>query len=144
MATQGGFPILIDAFLAVNSVEDAAALELNDRVKRILFPRIQEFKSWLEQSERELRNRYEIEKNYLRSQVNSLKLYSRWAKPYLLSAQKLEQKISKSAALVNSLTQAALASAKEAQDDVPTGVASGGTARYSCWLSVQCISDFSM
>ena len=108
MATQGGFPILIDAFLAVNDVKDAAALDLNDRVKRILFPRIQEFKSWLEQSERELRNRYEIEKNYLRSQVNSMKLYSRWAKPYLLSAQKLEQKISKSAALVNSFNRTIL------------------------------------
>jgi hypothetical protein len=108
MASQGGFPILIDAFLAINNVEDAAKLDLNDRVKRILFPRIDEFNSWLEQSEKELRSRYEIEKNYLRSQVNSLKLYSRWAKPYLLSAQKLEQKVSKSAALVNSFNRTIL------------------------------------
>ena len=106
--TQGGFPILIDAFLALNKVEDAASLNLNERVKRILFPRIQEFNTWVEQSEKELKNRFEIEKNYLRSQVNSLKLYSRWAKPYLLSAQKLEQKISKSAALVNSFNRTIL------------------------------------
>ena len=108
LATQGGFPIIIDAFLAVNTVEEGAKLDLNDRVKRILFPRIQEFNTWLKQSERELRNRYEIEKNYLRGQVNSLKLYSRWAKPYLLSAQKLEQKITKSAALVNSFNRTIL------------------------------------
>ena len=62
LATTGGFPILIDAFLAINNVKDAAKLDLNDRVKRLLFPRIQEFNTWLEQSERELRNRYEIEK----------------------------------------------------------------------------------
>ncbi len=108
MATQGGFPIIIDAFLAINNIQDAAKLDLNDRVKRLLFPRIQEFNTWLEQSEKELRSRYEIERNYLRSQVNSLKLYSRWAKPYLLSAQKLEQKISKSAALVNSFNRTIL------------------------------------
>lgn len=108
MAIQGGFPTLIDAFLAVNDIKDAEALDLNERVKRILVPRIQEFNHWLEQSERELRNRYEIEKTYLKGQVNSLKLYSRWAKPYLLSAQKLEQKISKNAALVNSFNRTIL------------------------------------
>lgn len=87
---QAGFQTLIDAFLASNSVEDANKLDLNDRVKRILIPRIQEFNIWIEQSEQELQKRYEIEKTYLRSQVNSLKLYSRWAKPYLAAAQQLE------------------------------------------------------
>jgi hypothetical protein len=40
----------------------------------------------------ELKKRYELEKTYLKSQVNSLKLYTRWAKPYLKAAQELEQK----------------------------------------------------
>jgi len=105
---QQGFPILIDAFLSVNNAKDAEKIDLNDRIKRILFPRVQEFNHWVEQSERELRNRYEIEKNYLKSQVNSLKLYSRWAKPYLLSAKKLEQKASKDAALVNAFNRTIL------------------------------------
>ena len=70
-------------------------------VKRILKPRIQEFNIWVEQSERELRKRFEMEKAYLRSQVSSLKLYSRWAKPYLKAAQQLEMKdSSKDPALV--------------------------------------------
>ncbi len=92
MAMQGGFQTLLHAFLASNSVEDVDKLDLNDVVKRILKPRIQEFSIWLEQSENELRKRYELEKTYLKSQVNSLKLYSRWAKPYLKAAAQLEMK----------------------------------------------------
>jgi hypothetical protein len=87
---QSGFQTLIDAFLAAQTTEDVKKLDLNDRVKRILTPRLQEFEGWLKHSEGELRKRYELEKNYLRSQVNSLKLYSRWAKPYLIAAQQLE------------------------------------------------------
>ena len=90
MAMQGGFQTLIDAFLAAKEEKDVEKLDLNDRVKRILKPRILEFNHWLTQSEKELRKRYEIEKIYLKSQVNSLKLYSRWAKPYLKAAQQLE------------------------------------------------------
>jgi hypothetical protein len=89
---QGGFVTLIDAFLASKDEKEAEKLDLNDRVKRILIPRIHEFNIWLTQSEQELRKRYELEKTYLRSQVNSLKLYSRWAKPYLKAANDLENK----------------------------------------------------
>jgi hypothetical protein len=89
---QAGFTTLIDAFLASKNEKDAEGLDLNDRVKRILIPRIHEFNIWISQSEQELRKRYELEKAYLRSQVNSLKLYSRWAKPYLKAAYDLESK----------------------------------------------------
>ena len=89
---QAGFQTLLDAFLVVKDLKDVDKIDLNDRVKRILRPRILEFNSWLEQSEKELRKRYEIEKTYLGSQVNSLKLYSRWARPYLRTAQQLEMK----------------------------------------------------
>lgn len=89
---QAGFSTLINAFLSVSDEKDVDRLDINDIVKRITKPRIQEFNIWLEQSEKELSKRYELEKNYLRSQVNSLKLYSRWAKPYLKAAQQLEQK----------------------------------------------------
>jgi len=90
MAFQGGFQTLLHAFLAAKDEKDVDAMDLNDVVKRILKPRIQEFNIWLSQSEMELRKRYELEKTYLRSQVNSLKLYARWAKPYLKAAQQLE------------------------------------------------------
>ncbi len=89
---QAGFQTLIDAFLVAKEAKDVDKLDLNDRVRRILKPRVMEFNAWLDQSEKELRKRYEIERNYLRSQVNSLKLYSRWAKPYLKAAQQLESK----------------------------------------------------
>lgn len=87
---QAGFQTLMDAFLFAKDVKSVDGIDLNDRVKRILRPRVLEFEHWLKSSESELRKRYELEKTYLKSQVNSLKLYSRWAKPYLKAAQKLE------------------------------------------------------
>lgn len=89
---QAGFQTLIDAFLIVKGIDDADKLDLNDRVKRIVKARILEFNDWLDNSGKELKKRYEIEKTYLKSQVNSMKLYSRWAKPYLRAAMKLEMK----------------------------------------------------
>lgn len=85
------FITLRDAFMAVSSPEEVDKMDLNDRVKRILKPRIAEFLDWKIKSERELRKRYQIEKTYLKSQVSSLKMYSRWAKPYLRAAAQLEQ-----------------------------------------------------
>jgi len=87
---QAGFQTLVDAFLIAKDEKDVNNLDLNDRVKRILHGRVLEFNHWIVESEKELRKRYELEKNYLRSQVNALKLYSRWAKPYLKAAQELE------------------------------------------------------
>ncbi|MDP3966179.1 MAG: hypothetical protein Q8Q04_01465 [archaeon] len=87
---QSGFNTLIDAFLIVNNEEDIEKLDLNQIVKRILKPRIHEFNIWIKESEGELRKRFQIEKTYLKSQVNSLKIYARWAKPYLKAAQELE------------------------------------------------------
>jgi len=92
MAQQLQFVTLRDAFMAANSVRSADKLDLNDRVKRILKPRIQEFFDWVGRSEKELQKRYNIEKSYLRSQLSSLKLYASWAKPYLKMAQQLNMK----------------------------------------------------
>ncbi len=93
---QAGFQTLLDAFLIAKDDslkdENGNELDLNDRVKRIVKQRVVEFNIWLKESEGELRKRYSLEKNYLRSQVNSLQLYSRWAKPYLKVAAELEQK----------------------------------------------------
>jgi len=87
---QAGFQTLIDAFLFAKDVEHAKTIDLNERVKRIIISRVIEFNHWLGESEKELRKRYKIEKTYLKSQVNSLKIYSRWARPYLKAAQELE------------------------------------------------------
>lgn len=97
---QSGFQTLMDAFLVAKDEKDADKLDLNDRVKRIVKSRIIEFNIWLKESEKELKKRYELEKTYLKSQVNSLKLYSRWVRPYLKAAQDLESKESGNPALV--------------------------------------------
>ncbi len=87
---QAGFQTLLDAFLVSDDEKKAKELDLNERVKRIVISRIHEFNSWVVMSEKELRKRYELERNYLKSQVNALKLYTRWARPYLVAASKLE------------------------------------------------------
>ncbi|MBM3234481.1 hypothetical protein FJZ19_05310 [Candidatus Pacearchaeota archaeon] len=94
------FVTIRDAFMIAKSVRDVKDLDLNDRVKRILEPRIHEFFQWKELSEKELKKRYEIEKSYLKSQVNSLKMYTRWVRPYLKAAAQLEMKDMKNPALV--------------------------------------------
>ena len=86
---QAGFVTLLDAFLMVNDEKDVDAMDLNDVVKRILKPRIQEFNHWIKYSESELRKRFAIEQSYLKSQVSSLKTYVSWARPYLKAAEEL-------------------------------------------------------
>lgn len=94
------FVTLRDAFMAADSIEKIKSLDLNDRVIRLLQPRLQEFLKWRELSESELRKRYSIERSYLKSQVSSLQMYTRWAKPYLRAASQLQQTAMKNPALV--------------------------------------------
>lgn len=101
LAQQLDFVTIRDAFMAVENVDNVKDLDLNDRVKRILEQRVSEFFRWVVESERELKKRYEIEKTYLRSQVNSLNLYARWAKPYFRAARNLEQNTEFDANVVN-------------------------------------------
>ena len=89
---QSGFQTLLDAFLAADNPKEAEKLDLNDRVKRIVKGRLEEFNTWTGFSEQELRKRYALEKHYLKSQMTSLKLYARWVRPYLKAASDLEMK----------------------------------------------------
>ncbi len=100
---QLNFVTLRDAFMAVKSLNDVDKLDLNERVKRILKPRFQEFLEWKKRSEQELKKRYEIEKSYLKSQVEALKLNTKWAKPYLKAAAKLtmNEKLEKNPEFIN-------------------------------------------
>jgi len=101
LTQQFDYVTLIDAFMVAPSEKAVDSMDLNDRVKRILKQRVSEFNTWLKESEEELRKRFKIEKEYLRSQVNTVKLYARWAKPYLKAAHQLEQRATPTAALVN-------------------------------------------
>lgn len=99
--SQSEFITLIDAFFKAESLKDLENLDLNDRVKRILEQRIPEFEFWIKESEQQLRKRFEIEKQYLKSQASTIKLYARWVKPYLRAAKSLEQRAEGNAELVN-------------------------------------------
>lgn len=93
MTYELGFTTLREAFLICNSLEDVDKNEIvNDQVKRILKPRVAEFLSWMDMSEKELKKRFEIEKAYFRQQTETIKLYTAWAKPYIKAAQQLQQK----------------------------------------------------
>ncbi|UCD03511.1 MAG: hypothetical protein JSW73_03165 [Candidatus Woesearchaeota archaeon] len=85
------FVTLRDAFLQAKSVKDVESLDLNERVKRIVGARIEEYEKWRDRYEKDLRQRRKIEKSYLKAQVASLKQYSKWARPYLLAAHRLRQ-----------------------------------------------------
>jgi len=115
MAAELGFTTLREAFMMANSVDDLKRMNdkeeeygggiINEQVMRILIPRISEFLKWVKYSESELRKRFSIEKNYLRSQVETIKLYSAWMKPYLKAAEDLRQRgFEKNAALVNAFS----------------------------------------
>ncbi|MFA5174352.1 MAG: hypothetical protein WC438_04185 [Candidatus Pacearchaeota archaeon] len=100
--SQLNFVTLRDSFMYCEKPEDVDRLDLNERVKRVLKPRVSEFIEWRKRSEQQLRREFEIEKTYLRTQVNALKLNARWAKPYLKAAQKLEgdEKLGENPAMV--------------------------------------------
>lgn len=98
MTYELGFTTLRDVFMICNSIEEAEKMAnekdgvINDQVKRILIPRISEFLKWQDLSEKELKKRYQVERSYLRSQVETVKLYTSWAKPYLKAAEELKNK----------------------------------------------------
>ncbi len=94
MTAQRGleFATLRDAFMIISNLEEIEKMDLNDRVKNILRGRFEEYLKWEEASQKELGQRRKIELSYLKAQVESLRLYSKWAKPYLKAAQMIKFK----------------------------------------------------
>lgn len=88
---QGAFVMLLNAFMAAKSLKNIDEMDLNDIVKRVLKQRYLEFEEWVKLSKSELTKRYNIQKHWLKSQVDSIKLYSRWAQPYFKAAEALRQ-----------------------------------------------------
>ena len=108
MTYQLGFTTLRDAFMKAKDVDDVEAMDLNERVKRVLKPRVSEFFQWVRMSEEELRKRFSIETSYLKSQKQTLKLYSRWARPYLTAAEQLMMTQRKTPALITTFNTSIL------------------------------------
>jgi hypothetical protein len=98
MTYELNFATLRDAFMAVNTLDDITGnkgkegIDVNERVKKVLMARVEEFLEWKGRSESELTRRYNIQKTYLKSQVDTLKLYTRWVKPYLKAAEELRMR----------------------------------------------------
>lgn len=124
MTAQLGYVTLRDAFMSVGSLKEiddmVAKDDINESVAKILRPRYKEFCDWVLYSQKELQKRYNIEKSYLKNQVETIKLYSSWVKPYLVAAKQLQQKgFENDAALVDafatSMFQLTLFAKKEAK-----------------------------
>jgi len=96
MTAQLGYTTLRDAFMAVNDLSEIDKMvkegDINESIAKILRPRIKEFLDWKVFSQHELQKRFNIEKSYLKNQVETIKLYSSWVKPYLAAAKQLQQK----------------------------------------------------
>lgn len=92
LATAQGmeFVTLRDAFFAVKGLEDIKDLTINDRVKRILKDRFNEYLNWKKEYKRDIMSRKKIQTEYLRNQVESLKMQLDWVKPFYKVLQQLE------------------------------------------------------
>jgi len=101
MTHQYGFTTLRPAFMVAKSLDAADKMDLNEIVKNVLKPRLAEFFEWVKLSEEEIEKRFKIEKSYLKNQVDTLGLYTRWIKPYLKAAEQLRGGEVTSAALVS-------------------------------------------
>jgi hypothetical protein len=106
LSGQAGFVTLRDLFFTINNIEELKDTEIvNEQTKRILTPRLSEFWKWVDYSHKELKKRVGIEKSYLKNQIETIKLYSAWMKPYLKAAEQLRQKgFDNDAALVNAFS----------------------------------------
>jgi hypothetical protein len=105
---ESGFTTLRDLFMISNTNDDIKNNQIvNEEVKRITIPRLSEFLKWKEISKQELEKRFNIERSYLKSEVESLKLYTSWAMPYIKAAQQLRMRgFEKEPALVNAFNTA--------------------------------------
>jgi hypothetical protein len=138
MTAELGYSTLREAFMMARNVDDLDRMNkedketggggvINDQVMRILKPRLEEFIKWVKYSEKELRKRFSIEKNYLKSQVETIKLYNSWMRPYLVAAEKLRQEgFEKDAALVNAFSTTMFELQLFGKKDVGVGDVYGG------------------
>ncbi len=88
-----GFTTLVAAFYSpsIKSAKDVDKLSLNEQVKNILKPRVEEYIQWKSINETDLRNRKSMLLQYLTSQVGSYKMYVQWASQYLNILKRINQ-----------------------------------------------------
>lgn len=101
MSQQLQFTSLPDFFFGVHptKTEDVDkmvdALPVNKVVKSVLKRKLHQYVVWREENYKELKQRKQFELRYLQQQVNVLKLYMSWLKPYLRHIERLGSDITK-------------------------------------------------
>ncbi len=83
LAVRYGMSILRDAFYAVDTIEEAEKLDINERIKRILIIKLRSFYNWLDLAMEEVPRRLEFMRRYLKQHMTWIKTYLEWLKPYL-------------------------------------------------------------
>jgi hypothetical protein len=83
------FVTLRDSFLVVKDLPSIDELNVNDRVKRILKDRFGEYLNWKEEYRKDMEGRRKLQKQYLKNQVESMKMQLDWARPYFTIMQQL-------------------------------------------------------
>jgi hypothetical protein len=91
MTTAQGmeFVSLRDNFLIIKDLKSIDDLNANDRIKRILKDRFSEYEDWKKAYKKDIEGRKKIQKEFLRSQVESMKMQLEWVKPYYTLMQQL-------------------------------------------------------
>ncbi|MBN1924049.1 MAG: hypothetical protein JW791_04805 [Nanoarchaeota archaeon] len=84
------FVSLRDNFLVIKDLKSIDDLTVNDRVKRILKERFAEYEDWKNAYKKDVEGRRKIQRQYLRNQIESLKMQLDWVKPYYTLMQQLD------------------------------------------------------
>lgn len=84
------FVALRDSFMVIKNLKSIGDIKVNDRIKRILKDRYNEFLNWKEAYEKDMRSRKKIQRQYLKSQVESMKMQLEWARPFYTLMQQLK------------------------------------------------------
>jgi hypothetical protein len=99
LARKAQFIIIPDLFFKMHvkdeSEIDAAIKKLaeegiNARVRDVLRRKLRQYLTWKKRTKGELTVRKNLLMKYLKQQYNTIKMYSKWVKPYLRNIQKLE------------------------------------------------------
>ncbi len=122
------FVTLRDAFMAVPRTDKEEALkwadkqDLNDRVKRILKERVNEFFDWYPLWKKDLTARRKMLLAYLKTQYETVKLYLSWLRPYMEAVRNLHLDVGASPAdLVHAFDMMKITLDIWAHDDINVG-----------------------
>jgi len=99
LARKAQFVIIPDLFFKIQLKDETEVDEaikklkgegINARVRDVLRRKLSQYYRWKKRTEEELTVRKNLLMKYLKQQYNTIKMYSKWVKPYLRNIQKLQ------------------------------------------------------